>query len=46
MGLFWLSHDAWAPIEPHLPQNRPGARRVNDRRVISGILHLLNVGCR
>ena len=32
--------------EPHLPRNQPGARRVNDRRVISGILHVLKTGCR
>lgn len=44
--LFWLSDDAWAAIEPHLPANQPGARRVDDRRVISGILHVLKVGCR
>jgi transposase len=35
--LFWLSDEAWAAIEPHLPTNQPGARRVDDRRVISGI---------
>jgi len=29
-----------------LPKNQPGARRVDDRRVISGILHVLKVGCR
>ncbi|MCW1984321.1 UNVERIFIED_ORG: transposase [Sphingomonas sp. R1F5B] len=46
MALFWLSDEAWAAIEPHLPQNQPGARRVDDRRVISGILHVLKVGCR
>jgi transposase len=46
MGLFWLSDEAWAAIEPHLPSNQPGARRVDDRRVISGILHVLKVGCR
>lgn len=46
MVLFWLSDDAWAAIEPHLPKNQPGARRVDDRRVISGILHVLKVGCR
>ena len=40
-GLFWLSDDAWAAIEPHLPKNQPGARRVDDRRVISGILHVV-----
>jgi transposase len=45
-ALFWLSDDAWAAIEPHLPMNQPGARRVDDRRVISGILHVLKTGCR
>ena len=46
MALFWLSDEAWTAIEPHLPKNQPGARRVDDRRVISGILHVLKVGCR
>ena len=46
MALFWLSDEAWAAIEPHLPKNQPGARRVDDRRVISGILHVLKAGCR
>ena len=45
MALFWLSDETWAAIEPHLPQNQPGARRVDDRRVISGILHVLKAGC-
>jgi len=45
-ALFWLSDEAWAAIEPHLPRNQPGARRVDDRRVISGILHVLKTGCR
>ncbi|PZU79772.1 MAG: IS5 family transposase [Shinella sp.] len=44
--LFWLSDEAWAAIEQHLPTNQPGARRVDDRRVISGILHVLKIGCR
>jgi len=44
--LFWLGDEAWAAIEPHLPKNQPGARRVDDRRVISGILHVLKTGCR
>jgi transposase len=44
--LFWLSDDAWAAIEPHLPKNQPGARRVDDRRVISGIIHVLKTGGR
>ena len=46
LALFWLSDKAWAVIEPHLPQNQPGTRRVDDRSVISGILHVLKVGCR
>ncbi len=46
MALFWLSDAAWSAIEPHLPSNQPGARRVDDRRVISGIFHVLKSGCR
>ena len=45
-NLFWLSDEAWAAIEPHLPRGKPGKPRVDDRRVISGILHVLKVGCR
>lgn len=45
-GEFWLSDRQWAAIEPLLPRNRPGARRVDDRRVLSGIVHVLKVGCR
>ncbi|EKF42803.1 transposase for insertion sequence element IS6501 [Nitratireductor indicus C115] len=44
--LFWLSDEAWAVIEPHLPTNQPGAHRTDDRRVISGIIHVLRSGCR
>ena len=44
--LFWLSDEQWAAIEPLLPRNKGGARRVDDRRVISGIIHVLKVGCR
>ena len=45
-SLFWLGDDAWSVIEPLLPRNQPGARRVDDRRVISGIIHVLQSGCR
>jgi transposase len=45
-GGFWLSDAQWSAIEPLLPRNRPGARRVDDRRVISGIVHVLKSGCR
>ena len=44
--LFWLNDEQWAAIDPHLPKNQPGAQRVDDRRVISGILHVLKSGCR
>ena len=44
--LFCLSDTQWAAFEPHLPKNQPGARRVDDRRVISGIIHVLKTGCR
>jgi transposase len=43
---FWLNDRQWSVIEPLLPHNQPGARRVDDRRVISGIVHVLKVGCR
>ncbi len=43
---FWLSDRQWAAVEPLLPKNQPGARRVDDRRVISGIVHVLKTGCR
>jgi transposase len=45
-GEFWLSESQWAAVEPLLPRNQPGARRVDDRRVLSGIIHVLKAGCR
>ena len=44
--LFWLNDAAWGAIEPFMPKNQPGARRVDDRRVISGIFHVLKTGGR
>ncbi len=44
--LFWLSNAQWAVIEPFMPKNQPGARRVDDRQTISGILHVIRSGCR
>ena len=44
--LFWLSGEEWARIEPLLPSRRRGAHRVDDRRVISGIMHMLRSGAR
>lgn len=44
--LFWLSDEAWAVVEQHLPRGKAGKPRVDDRRVISGILHILKTGGR
>ena len=43
---FWFNDDQWVKIDAQLPKNRPGAHRVDDRRVISGIIHVLKSGCR
>ena len=45
-NLYWLDDGAWASIQPLLPTGRRGARRVDDRRVISGIIHMLKTGAR
>ena len=45
-GEFWLSDRQWSVLCPLLPINQPGARRVDDRRVISGIVHMLRNGGR
>jgi len=45
-NLFWLSDEQWKRIEPRLPANVRGVERVDDRRVISGIVHVLKSGCR
>src|SRR4029079_6563927 len=38
---YWLSDAEWKRIEPLMPRGRRGAHRVDDRRVISGIMHML-----
>ena len=45
-NLFWLSDEQWKRIEPHLPTDVRGVERADDRRVISGIVHVLKSGCR
>jgi transposase len=45
-ALYWLSDAEWARIEPLMPRGRKGAHRVDDRRVISGIVHMLRSGAR
>ena len=44
--LFWLTDRQWAVIKPLLPQVHTGPVRVDDRRIISGILFILREGCR
>ena len=41
-----LNDEAWAAIDPLLPKVYSGARRKDDRLVISGIIHVLRSGCR
>src|ERR1700730_2490457 len=43
---FWLSSGQFARLEPHLPSDTRGKPRVDDRRVISGIIHVLKSGAR
>jgi len=45
-GEFWLDDRQWAAIEPLLPKNQPGAPREDDRRILSGVIHVLKAGCR
>ena len=46
-GLFWLDDLQWSSIKGCLPgRKRRGPRRVDDRRVISGIIHVLQSGMR
>jgi transposase len=43
---FWLTEQQFSKIEPHLPADTRGKARVDDRRVISGIVHVLKSGGR
>ena len=43
---FWFSDEQWSRIEPLLPCDTRGIPRVDDRRVLSGIVHALNSGGR
>ena len=45
-NLFWLDDEQWEKIQPLLPTDVRGKERADDRRVISGILHVLKSGCR
>ena len=45
-GYFWLNDEQWEKIDPLLPAYVRGKRRVDDRRVISGIIQVIISGCR
>ena len=46
MDRFWLTDEQFAKIAPHLPTDTRGKERVDDRRVISGIVQVLRSGGR
>ncbi len=41
---FWRTDEQFSKIEPHLPTNTRGVPRVDDRRVINGILWRFRTG--
>ena len=43
-NLFWLSEDQFEKIKPLLPDDVRGVPRVDDRRVLSGIIHVIKRG--
>ena len=43
---FWLSDAQFVRLEPLLPTDTRGKARVDDRRVISGNVHVLKFGGR
>lgn len=46
MDHFWLTDKQFARIASHLPTDTRGKERVDDQRVISGIVHVLKSGGR
>ena len=45
--LFWLDDLQWMSIKPHIPSRKQrGPRRQDDRRIVSGIVHVMQSGCR
>ena len=41
---FWLSEEQFTRLQPLLPNKPRGVPRVDDRRVISGIIHVIRNG--
>ena len=46
MSEFWLSEEQFERLRPLLPDKVRGVARVDDRRVISGIIHVVKSGGR
>ena len=46
MSEFWLSKEQFERLRPLLPNKVRGVARVDDRRVISGIIHVVKSGGR
>ena len=42
-----ISNQHWAVLEPLLPQPQPGPgrKRLDNRKVLNGILYVLKTGC-
>jgi transposase len=45
-NLFWLTVEQLAAIEAAIPTRRRGVKPRQNRAVISGIIHVLKIGCR
>ncbi|HUO97268.1 MAG TPA: IS5 family transposase, partial [Rhizomicrobium sp.] len=45
-NLFWLSDEQWSAVQLLLLTDVRGKERVDDRRVISGIVFVIKSGCR
>lgn len=43
---FWLTGEQFSKLKPHLPTDTRGKARVDDRRVIGGIIHVIKSGGR
>ena len=46
MKHFWLADKQFAKIAPHLPSETRGKAHIDDRRILSGIVHVLKSGSR
>ena len=44
--VFWLDDEQWSKLAPLLPNDTRGVPRVDDRRVISGIIEVMQSGGR